>query len=170
MSPEGTPVLRTQMEEGHKAVTRASPSFSLASCTSRDGQQLASIQQNVQRKSFLNTAIDTKRMLVTRIIAILQQEPIVAFYDKTQSTLAQAIAFCHRLALSPYFKKKTTYRSIKCTPLAVSTTPLTSPGLSAKAASSNSFCIWPFPNIPRSPLFLALLQSLSLIARSPRLF
>ncbi len=61
-----------------------------------------------------------------------------------------------------------TYLSIKCKPEAVSTTWLTSPGLSWKAASSNSFCMSPLPKKPRSPIFLALLQSDSLIANSPR--
>jgi hypothetical protein len=41
-----------------------------------------------------------------------------------------------------------TYRSIRCTPLAVSTTWLTSPGSRAKAAVSNSFCISPGPKNP----------------------
>lgn len=39
----------------------------------------------------------------------------------------------------------TTHRSIKCNPLAVSTTPEIWPGLSAKDASSNSFCMSPRP-------------------------
>jgi len=82
-----------------------------------------------------------------------------------------------------------TYLSIKCTPLAVSTSPLTSPGFKANAACSNSFCMSPCPKKPlhrvlsisillpifqctwhvtyRSPFFLALEQSLSLVARSP---
>jgi len=37
------------------------------------------------------------------------------------------------------------YLSIKCTPDAVSTMVLMSPGFNAKAASSNSFCICPLP-------------------------
>ena len=36
----------------------------------------------------------------------------------------------------------------------------------AKVASSKGFCIWPGPNIPRSPPFLALLQSLNSLASS----
>lgn len=59
-------------------------------------------------------------------------------------------------------------RSIKCKPLAVSTTPEMSPGWSANAASSNSFCMSPRPKYPRSPLLRALLQSDSVTARSPR--
>ncbi len=37
------------------------------------------------------------------------------------------------------------YLSIRCNPLAVSTMVLISPGLRAKAASSNSFCMSPLP-------------------------
>ena len=59
------------------------------------------------------------------------------------------------------------YRSMRWTPDAVSTRPLISPGLSAKAASSNSFCISFLPKKPRSPLLRALLQSDSDTARSP---
>jgi hypothetical protein len=47
--------------------------------------------------------------------------------------------------------------------------PLISPGCSAKAASSNSFCMSPRPKYPRSPFFRALLQSDSVSARAPRL-
>lgn len=50
----------------------------------------------------------------------------------------------------PYFAAKLvrvlmTHLSIRCNPEAVSTTPLISPGLSWKAASSNSFCMSPLP-------------------------
>ena len=41
-----------------------------------------------------------------------------------------------------------TYLSIRCKPDCVSTMPLTSPGFKAKVASSNSFCISPFPKKP----------------------
>lgn len=58
--------------------------------------------------------------------------------------------------------------SIKCNPLAVSITPLTSPGFKAKAVTSNSFCMSPFLKYPKSPDFLALLQSLSVTASSPK--
>lgn len=37
------------------------------------------------------------------------------------------------------------YLSIRCRPLAVSTTPLISPGCRPKAATSNSFCMSPLP-------------------------
>ena len=40
------------------------------------------------------------------------------------------------------------YLSIRCTPLAVSTIPLISPGFNANAACSNSFCISPGPKKP----------------------
>lgn len=50
----------------------------------------------------------------------------------------------------------------------MSTTPEMSPGWSANAASSNSFCMSPRPKYPRSPLLRALLQSDSVTARSPR--
>jgi hypothetical protein len=59
-----------------------------------------------------------------------------------------------------------TYLWIKCKPLAVSTMPEISPGCNAKAASSNSFCMSPWPKYPRSPLFRALLQSDSVCANS----
>ena len=59
------------------------------------------------------------------------------------------------------------YLSIRCNPDAVSTIPLTSPGFSAKAASSNSFCISFLPKKPRSPLFQALLRSDPVTAKSP---
>ena len=53
-----------------------------------------------------------------------------------------------------------------CTPLSVSTMPESSPTLSAKAASSNGFCMAPRLNGPRSPPCFALLQSLSTDARA----
>lgn len=63
-----------------------------------------------------------------------------------------------------------THLSIRCTPEAVSTMPLISPGFKAKAASSNSFCICPLPKKPRSPFLRELTQSDSDVARSPRVF
>ena len=82
-------------------------------------------------------------------------------------------------------QREISYLSIRCTPEAVSTTWLISPGFSANAMSSNSFCISPGPKNPlcsalsnvykhagsetnRSPLFLALLQSDSVTERFPR--
>ena len=44
--------------------------------------------------------------------------------------------------------RKLTHLSIRCSPDGVSTTPLISPGLSAKATSSNSFCMSPWPKNP----------------------
>lgn len=60
------------------------------------------------------------------------------------------------------------YRSIKCRPLAVSTTELIWPGWRLKAASSNSFCMSPLPKYPRSPRLRADEQSDSVRASSPR--
>lgn len=59
------------------------------------------------------------------------------------------------------------YLWIKCKPLAVSTIPLIPSFGSAKAASSNSFCISPLPKYPRSPLLRAEEQSDSVSASSP---
>ena len=54
--------------------------------------------------------------------------------------------------------------SMICTPLLVSTIPLTPPTGSANAASLNSFLILPYSKGPRSPPLLAELQSLSSVA------
>lgn len=71
-------------------------------------------------------------------------------------------------SLFPSYTEAHSSLSMRCNPLAVSTIPLIWPGCSAKAASSNSLCISPLPKYPKSPLFLAELQSLSLMASSPR--
>jgi hypothetical protein len=55
---------------------------------------------------------------------------------------------------------------IKCKPLSVSMIPLSSPTFKANAASSNGFCMAPRPKEPKSPPFLAELQSLSVLAKS----
>ena len=55
-----------------------------------------------------------------------------------------------------------------CTPESVSTASLISPTCKAKVASSKGFCICPGPNMPRSPPFLALLQSLNSEARDSK--
>ena len=57
-------------------------------------------------------------------------------------------------------------RRIMWTPESVQTVSLSSPTLSWKAASSNGFCIAPRPKVPRSPPFLAELQSEYLEANS----
>jgi hypothetical protein len=62
---------------------------------------------------------------------------------------------------------QSTYLSIKCSPLAVDTTSLSSPTLSVKATSSNSICISPRPKYPKSPRLRADEQSDSVGARSP---
>ena len=57
---------------------------------------------------------------------------------------------------------------IICTPESVSTIPLISLTCRAKVASSKGFCICPGPNMPRSPPFLAELQSLYWLASSSK--
>merc|ERR1719189_1383374 len=59
-------------------------------------------------------------------------------------------------------------RRMMCTPESVSTASLISPTWRAKVASSKGFCICPLPNMPKSPPFLAELQSLNLLARSSK--
>merc|ERR1719507_2312067 len=60
-------------------------------------------------------------------------------------------------------------RRMMCTPESVSTgASLISPTFKAKVASSKGFCICPLPNIPRSPPFLAELQSLYLPTSSSK--
>lgn len=57
-----------------------------------------------------------------------------------------------------------------CTPESVHTGSLKSPILSANDASSNGFCMVPLEKYPKSPFFLAELQSLCSAANSSNVF
>ena len=71
------------------------------------------------------------------------------------------------LLQSIYIHSNSRYQRIRrmmCMPESVSTRPLNCCGSNAKEASSNGLCIWPLPNIPKSPPRSWEPQSLSLKA------
>ena len=117
----------------------------------------------MRQRQCIFTASDPSHVL--RTLQMLPEHPTRAYAQRQQWTIqASKRNFCKYDACEWYSRifcgLVCTYLSIKCTPLAVSTIPLISPGFSAKAACSNSFCMSPALKKPLHP------QSSSLAHRS----
>lgn len=88
------------------------------------------------------------------------------FYCRSATSAAITSAGCKPKHQTTYGLRRYSMRWIMCTPDSVSMMPEISATSSAKAASSNGFCMRPRPNTPRSPPFRAEEQSLSVRASS----